>query len=148
MMTTIKKLGLAVAVSVVISGQASAAGVPVGDGGTWAGLAQNLQQLKEQYKTGTAKLKELENKILGANERLLVLEHQLFADLLSSIAAQILRLQRTASAVAQLVAKRTIVCVSSCFSQKPKSTFWARRAIVSLSRMQKTWLVGESKQSV
>lgn len=51
MMTTIKKLGLAIAVSVAISGQASAAGVPVGDGGTWAGLAQNLQQLKEQYKT-------------------------------------------------------------------------------------------------
>ncbi len=30
----------------------------------------------------TPELKELENKILGANERLLVLEHQLFADLL------------------------------------------------------------------
>ena len=50
----------------------------------------------------TPELKELENKILGANERLLVLEHQLFADLLSDIAGQILRLQRTASAVAQL----------------------------------------------
>ena len=41
-------------------------------------------------------------KILGANERLLVLEHQLFADLLSSISAEIVRIQRTASAVAQL----------------------------------------------
>ena len=50
----------------------------------------------------TPELKELENKILGANERLLVLEHQLFADLLSSISAEVVRIQRTASAVAQL----------------------------------------------
>ena len=50
----------------------------------------------------TPELKELENKILGANERLLVLEHQLFSDLLSEISAQIVRIQRTASAVAQL----------------------------------------------
>ena len=50
----------------------------------------------------TPELKELENKILGANERLLALEHQLFADLLSAISAQIVRIQRTALAVAQL----------------------------------------------
>ena len=50
----------------------------------------------------TPELKELENKILGANERLLVLEHQLFADLLSAISAEILRIQKTASCVAQL----------------------------------------------
>ncbi len=50
----------------------------------------------------TPELKELENKILGANERLLVLEHQLFADLLEAISAQLLRIQRTAFAVAQL----------------------------------------------
>ncbi|HIZ61375.1 MAG TPA: DNA mismatch repair protein MutS [Candidatus Gemmiger avistercoris] len=50
----------------------------------------------------TPELKELENKILGANERLLALEHQLFAELLSDISAQIVRLQRTALAVAQL----------------------------------------------
>ena len=50
----------------------------------------------------TPELKELENKILGANERLLALEHQLFSDLLSTISAQIVRIQRTALAVAQL----------------------------------------------
>ena len=50
----------------------------------------------------TPELKELENKILGANERLLVLEHQLFADLLTTISGEILRIQKTASAVAQL----------------------------------------------
>ncbi|MDD6320099.1 MAG: DNA mismatch repair protein MutS [Oscillospiraceae bacterium] len=50
----------------------------------------------------TPELKELENKILGANERLLVLEHQLFTDLLDTISDELLRIQRTASAVAQL----------------------------------------------
>ncbi|WP_256824067.1 type IV secretion system protein [Pseudomonas kurunegalensis] len=51
MMTTIKKLGLAVAVSVAIAGQAQATGVPTGDAGTWAGLAQNLAVLQQQYET-------------------------------------------------------------------------------------------------
>ncbi|MCZ9641035.1 MULTISPECIES: type IV secretion system protein [Pseudomonas] len=51
MMTTIKKLGLAVAVSVAIAGQAQATGVPTGDAGTWAGLAQNLAVLQQQYQT-------------------------------------------------------------------------------------------------
>lgn len=50
----------------------------------------------------TPELKELENKILGANERLTVLEHQLFAELLESVSGEILRIQKTASAVAQL----------------------------------------------
>ena len=50
----------------------------------------------------TPELKELENKILGANERLLALEHQLFADILGKISAELLRIQRTATAVSQL----------------------------------------------
>lgn len=49
-MMTIKKLGLAIAVTMAISGQAGATGVPTGDAGTWAGLAQNLAELREQYK--------------------------------------------------------------------------------------------------
>lgn len=50
----------------------------------------------------TQELKDLENKILGANERLLVLEHELFANLLAEISGQIVRIQKTASAIAQL----------------------------------------------
>lgn len=50
----------------------------------------------------TEELKTLENKILGASEHLLVLEHQLFDDLLHAVAAQLARIQRTAGAVAQL----------------------------------------------
>lgn len=50
----------------------------------------------------TPELKELENKILGAGERLNVLEHQLFAELLKKISDQVVRVQTTARAVAQL----------------------------------------------
>lgn len=50
----------------------------------------------------TQELKDLENKILGAGERLNTLEHQLFDDLLKSVSAQIVRIQATAKAVAAL----------------------------------------------
>lgn len=61
---------------------------------------------KQTLSTGeryiTQELKGLESKILGAHERLISLEHRLFAELLEGIAAQLDRIQRTASAVAQL----------------------------------------------
>ncbi len=50
----------------------------------------------------TQELKELESKILGAHERLIVLEHQLFNELLEMLSSQLVRIQDTASAVAQL----------------------------------------------
>ena len=50
----------------------------------------------------TEDLKNLENKILGASERLLVLERKLFEELLSDLAAQLGRIQSTAGAVAKL----------------------------------------------
>ena len=50
----------------------------------------------------TEELKELENKILGAGERLDVLERQLFSELLQDVSAQLTRIQRTAGAVAHL----------------------------------------------
>ncbi len=50
----------------------------------------------------TEDLKQLENKILGASERLLVLERQLFEDLLHDISAQLPRIQKTAVGVARL----------------------------------------------
>ena len=46
--------------------------------------------------------RENRSQLLLVPERLLVLEHQLFADLLSAISAEVIRIQRTASAVAQL----------------------------------------------
>ena len=62
----------------------------------------------------TPELKELENKILGANERLLVLEHQLFTELLNDISAQVVRIQRTASAVAQVDVLAAFAEVALC----------------------------------
>ena len=50
----------------------------------------------------TEELKQLENKILGANERLAVLERELFEALLKDTSAQAARIQRTATALAQL----------------------------------------------
>ncbi|MEG2595985.1 MAG: DNA mismatch repair protein MutS [Ruthenibacterium sp.] len=50
----------------------------------------------------TDELKQLESKILGANERLASLERQLFDDLLSKLSAELSRIQQTASAIARL----------------------------------------------
>ena len=50
----------------------------------------------------TEDLKNLENKILGASERLLVLERKLFEELLFDLSAQLSRIQSTAAAVAKL----------------------------------------------
>ena len=73
---------------------------------SYVGSVPDTFTRKQTLTTGeryiTPELKELENKILGANERLLALEHQLFSELLNDISAQLLRIQRTATAVAQL----------------------------------------------
>ena len=50
----------------------------------------------------TPELKELEDTILGAEEKLTALEYELFTDIRDRIAAQVLRIQRTAKAVARL----------------------------------------------
>ncbi len=50
----------------------------------------------------TPELKELENTVLSANERIVALEYELFTGLLSKIAAEVDRVQRTAHAVAKL----------------------------------------------
>lgn len=63
--------------------------------------------IRKQTLTGgeryiTEELKELESRILGAGDRLLTLERELFDGLLGSIAAELGRIQRTAGALAQL----------------------------------------------
>ena len=50
----------------------------------------------------TPELKELEDTILGAEEKLTALEYELFTGMRDQIAAQVLRIQRTAKAVARL----------------------------------------------
>ena len=50
----------------------------------------------------TSELKELESKVLGAQERITRLEYELFVQIRDSVAAQQLRIQRTAAAIAKL----------------------------------------------
>jgi DNA mismatch repair protein MutS len=50
----------------------------------------------------TPELKELEDTILGAEDKLTALEYDLFCELREKIAAQVLRIQKTARAVAQI----------------------------------------------
>ncbi len=63
--------------------------------------------IRKQTLTGgeryiTEELKGLENRILGAKERLLALEHELFSRLQQAVGAELLRIQRTAAGVARL----------------------------------------------
>ena len=63
--------------------------------------------IRKQTLTGgeryiTQELKELENKILGAHERLIALERRLFDELLEGISRELDRIQCTANAVTQL----------------------------------------------
>ncbi len=50
----------------------------------------------------TQELKELEARVLGARDRSVALEYQLFCDVRNKVAAQLVRIQRTAEAVARL----------------------------------------------
>ena len=50
----------------------------------------------------TPELKELEDMILGAEDKLINLEYELFADVRNRIAAEVVRIQKTAKAVAKL----------------------------------------------
>ncbi len=50
----------------------------------------------------TEEVKDYENKILGANERLVTLEHELFHELLHFLSINLSRIQKTASAVAHI----------------------------------------------
>ena len=54
----------------------------------------------ERYITG--ELKELESKVLGAQERITRLEYELFSSVRDTVAAQLDRVQRTANAVSEL----------------------------------------------
>jgi DNA mismatch repair protein MutS len=58
------------------------------------------QTLANAERYTTDELKELEDVILGAEDKLYTLEYQLFTEVRDSVAAQVLRIQRTARAIA------------------------------------------------
>lgn len=73
--------------------------------------AKQTLAIAERYITDD--LKQLENKILGANERVLTLERELFDQLLSAVSDQLMRIQATAMAVAQLDVYTALAQVAS-----------------------------------
>ena len=66
--------------------------------GTW----MRKQTLTNAERYITPELKELEDTILGAEEKLTALEYGLFCELRDNIASQVLRIQKTAKAVAMV----------------------------------------------
>src|SRR6516164_4927697 len=63
---------------------------------------ERKQTLVNAERFTSPELKDYERKTLAADERILEIEHQLFIDIRSSVAANAARLRHTASAVAQL----------------------------------------------
>ena len=62
----------------------------------------------------TPKLKELEDMILGAEDKLFALEYDLFCQVREELAAQIPRIQETAKAIAQLDVYASLSVVAQC----------------------------------
>ncbi len=62
---------------------------------------QRRQTMRNAERFITPELKEYESRVLGAEERMLTLEQELFADLRSRVAAEAARVQRASGVVAQ-----------------------------------------------
>lgn len=60
----------------------------------------------------TPELKELENIILGAEDKLIALEYDLFREIRDSVAREVSRIQKTAKAVAALDVLASLACVA------------------------------------
>lgn len=60
----------------------------------------------------TPELKDMENLILGAEDKLVVMEYELFSNVRSHIADQVMRIQRTAHAIAMLDAMCSLAFVA------------------------------------
>lgn len=60
------------------------------------------QTLSNSERYITPELKELEDTVLGSEEKILALEHQLFLEIRENIGLQIFRIQQTASALSEL----------------------------------------------
>ena len=60
----------------------------------------------------TEELKDLEQRVLGAKERAIRLEHELFTEVRSRVAAQLPRIQTTAAAIARLDALNSLAAVA------------------------------------
>lgn len=73
---------------------------------------QRKQTLVNAERYITPELKELENLILGAEDKLCALEYQIFCTVRDSVAAQVVRVQQSAHAVAMLDALASLATVA------------------------------------
>ncbi|MCR4672969.1 MAG: DNA mismatch repair protein MutS [Lachnospiraceae bacterium] len=76
---------------------------------TW----QRRQTLTNAERYITPELKELEDTILGAEDRLSTLEYDLFCDIRDRVNDEILRVQKTARAIAELDFYASLACVAA-----------------------------------
>lgn len=79
----------------------------------------------------TQELKELESKVLGAQERMVQLEYQIFSDVRTRVADELYRVQRTAHAVARL----DVLC---SFAQTAVSYDYTRPVVDAGDRLEIT----------
>ncbi|MFB3881192.1 MAG: DNA mismatch repair protein MutS [Armatimonadota bacterium] len=99
----------------------------------------NLQLVPESYQRRqtmanaerfvTPELKEYESKVLGAEERILGLEQELFAELRGKVAAEAARIQRASEAVAR-------VDVLACFAEVAARNHYVRPRITEDDRIE------------
>jgi DNA mismatch repair protein MutS len=99
----------------------------------------NLQLVPEHYQRRqtmanaerfvTPELKEYESKVLGAEERILALEQELFADLRAKVAAQAARIQRAGDVVAR-------ADVLACFAETAGRNRYTRPGITDDDRIE------------
>lgn len=70
------------------------------------------QTLANAERYSTPRLKELEEVILGAEDRLISLEYDVFCEIREKIAAEVIRIQKTAKAVAKLDVFASLACTA------------------------------------
>lgn len=70
------------------------------------------QTLSNAERYSTPELKELEDIILGAEDRLISLEYEIFCGIREKIAAEVVRIQTTAKALARLDVFASLACVA------------------------------------
>ncbi len=70
------------------------------------------QTLTNAERYTTTKLKELESEILGAQDKLFGLEYDLFCEVRDTVAEEVVRVQKSAKAIAQIDVLASLACVA------------------------------------
>jgi len=90
---------------------------------------QRRQTMANAERFVTPELKEYESKVLGAEERILALEQELFAELRSRVAAEAARIQRASEVVAR-------ADVLACFAEVAARNGYARPQVTDDDRIE------------